>query len=71
MNLLELKDAIDKAIHSVGMEGRNPKDTEVLINLHEVSFGPGASTKVHDAYLGFDWESNQFRFVPSEHLIRF
>jgi hypothetical protein len=67
MNLKELKMIVDSTIENLRFE--KPENVQVLITLSEMSMGPRASIAVRTAYLGFDWEHNQFRIEPVKALV--
>lgn len=68
LSLLDLKRIVD-AICKKTPNHMHPKDIPVLINLSEMSIGPGASEPVTGAYIGFDWEADQFRLYTKEKII--
>lgn len=63
---MELKD-FNKQVSEATLS--NP-DANVLITLHENSIGSRASCNIIGGYLGFDWETNQFRIEPEIFLVK-
>ncbi|HAU86001.1 MAG TPA: hypothetical protein DCW90_11035 [Lachnospiraceae bacterium] len=68
MTLAELKKIVDSYCEN---KYTNPEEVNLIITLDEMSIGPRAGTGVENAFMGFDWEHNQFRIQPKDKLVRY
>lgn len=66
MTLSQLNEAVRQAVAGTLCD---PDKVEVLISLGFPALGPPAGVEVSHGYLGFDWESGEFRLVPAGELV--
>lgn len=66
LSLADLKRIVDFSCNN----HHNPEKVKVIVTLNNSNIGPRAGSSVVAAYLGFDWEENQFRLDVEDKIVR-
>lgn len=71
MTLAEFKDLVERCVHQVKSQGKDPEDIRMAIEIKTVGhIGGTPSVGVENLWVGFDWDSGKCIINPSNNLIK-